>query len=127
MLKSNLAIILMGGFLGFAAGCSDNTPACLPETVVVGCICNTGNWGYQVCSSDGLGLGACICGTPPPDAAVVNEDAEATPDAPATSDAGADEVAGGESDANDAAQSSADTGGGEGDAGAGGAAGDAED
>lgn len=69
MLKS-ISTVLFGGALVCACVATDwkdNTPTCLPATTLTGCICPTGNFGYQVCSVDGLSYSACLCGAPPAD------------------------------------------------------------
>jgi hypothetical protein len=86
MFKSTMKLILATCLIVLGAGCHDNTPSCVPATVATGCLCNTGNFGYEVCSSNGLEYGACICGPPPPDASVTN-DASVGGDASPASDA----------------------------------------
>jgi hypothetical protein len=72
MTRTVAAILLIAGSSWAFDGCKDNTPACVPATVVTGCICNTGNVGYEVCASDGLAYDACLCGSPPADGGVTD-------------------------------------------------------
>jgi len=67
MTRTIAAILVLAGSSWAFDGCRDNTPACVPATVITGCICNTGNVGYEVCAADGLAYEACVCGSPPAD------------------------------------------------------------
>jgi len=89
MTRTAVAILLIAGSSWAFDGCKDDTPACVPATVVTGCICNTGNVGYEVCAPDGLAYDACVCGSPPADGGATDGADASESDLPA-SDATAD-------------------------------------